>query len=317
MKTGNILKYITILILFMRTFSACGLVYAQTWAQTQNQIKENTQQIENINGRLSDLKDNYHLLYDGAKNQNEQLSNQISFAGYLLGAFSFIFTILGFFLAWYINRQSEKVKKMKDMVEATKEAIDGHSADLYKKLKREETLSLLERLREVPEDVTNICELLLSRELLDTDLACLKESYLKIKSGTHSDTDVKNSYMVLFMQHFPYEALRDHDLKDEIILNIEEEYLNVMFPRDVRNFFEQVLKYIEEFGVDDEKNKTIIKKLFYNYSKSKFKNNNEIQFHIKETLSKNNIRTSSIASILKEKDPKDDVYIAWVDLIFT
>lgn len=315
---NNPQKYIVILAIFISLFFVDKLSYAQNWAQTQDQIKKNTQRIEIIDEKISDLKDNYRLLYDGAKNQNDQLSNQISFAGCLLGVFSFIFTILGIFLAFYINLQFEKVKKMKDIVETTKAAIDGHSTDLYKKLKREETLSLLIRLEEVPEDIINIADLLLSRELIESDFLYLKTSYLNIKMSDSVDrVNAEDLYLILLMQHFPYESLKDLEIEGEFIKNIDIKHLDNMFSRDVRKFFDQVLKYLKEFGVDNEKNKTTIKNLFYNYSKSKFRENIELQNHIKETLSKYGMKTPAIASILKEQNPKDNIYIAWVDLIFT
>ncbi len=293
------------------------LSYAQTWTQVQDQIKENTQHIEIIDEKISDIKNNYRLLYDGAKNQNDQLGNQISFANYLLGAFSFIFIIMGFFLAVYINQQYEKVKKLKDIVEATKKEIDDNSTDLYEKLKREETLSLLIRLREVPEDITNICFLLLSRDLIRTDYLYLKPPYLKIKAGLPLNEEAKDDYLILLMQHFPYESLRDLDLKDDIIESINPQNLYNMFLRDIKNFFDQVLKYLKEFGMDDEKNKKIIKNLFYNYSKSKFQANAELQKYIKELLSKYDMKTTSTSSILKEQYSEDTIYTTWVDSLFT
>ncbi len=119
------------------------------------------------------------------------------------------------------------------------------------------------------------------------------------------------------MQHFPYESLKDQDLGDEIVLNINAQNLYGMFPRDVRKFFDQILKYVKEFGVDDEKNKTIIKNLFYHYSKSKFQTNSELQNYIKEILSKNSMKTTLIAFVLKEHAPADTVYTTWIDLIFS
>lgn len=316
MKKNNVKKYAIILVIFTSLFSVDKTSCGQTWTQAQNKIIENTQQIENINGRIIDLKDSYRLLYDGAKNQNDQLSNQISFASYLLGGISLIITFGGIFLAWYINRQYEKIREMKDVVEATKKVIDSHATDLYIKLKREETLSLLERLRDVPEDITNICQLLLSRDLLNTDFSCLKEAYLKIKKVIPIDGEVKGNYVTLFMQHFAYESLKDQDLRDEIISNINAQNLHNMFARDIKNFFDQSLKYLSEFGIDNDQSTRIIKNLFFNYSKSKFQTNIEMQNYIKERLSECKLKTDKVASIAKEQAMTDSVYVTWVDSIF-
>lgn len=310
-------KYLTILAIFMSLFFVGKLSYAQTWTETQDRIKENAQRIEIIDETISDLKSDYRLLYDGAKNQNDQLSNQISFANCLLGSLSVFLTILGFSLAWYINNQFGKIEKMKNIIEDTKKAIYEHSTDLYKKLKREETLSLLMRLDEVPEDIGNIIGLLLSRELERADFLYLKTPYLKIKNILPLDQIAINNYMTLLMQHFPYESLEDLDIKRDFINNIDISELNMMFSRDIKNFFDQTLKYLKNFDVSSKENKNIIKKLFYNYSHSKFIKNTEIQDYIKKKLTEYNMKTPQIVSILKEQAPTETTYTAWIDLIFT
>lgn len=305
---------ITITLMILGLFVVSKSSSAQTWVQIQDQVKENTQQINNVEDKMVNLNDNYKLLYDGAKNQNDQLGNQISFASYLLGGASFIFTILGIFLAWYINRQYEKIKEMKDTVEGTKKYIDEHSKELYRRIKRDETVELLNRLKEVPEDISNICPLLLSRDLLEEDYLYLKESYLKIKDDSFSGQAV-GDYIVLLTQHFPYQSLKDTDLRINIIPFINTNLLHNMFNRDIKNFFDQVLKYLKEFGINDEQNKTIIKNLFYNYSKSRFQANIEIQDYIKGRVLKYQLNTTDISTIAKEQAPTDTVYINWLDLI--
>jgi len=317
MKTNQSQKNkIIIIIVVLGIFFTSKLSYAQTLIQIQDQVKENTQQIKNIEDKMIDLKDNYGLLYDGAKNQNNQLGNQISFAGYLLGGFSFIFTVLGIFLAWYINRQYEKIKEMKDTVENTKKYIDEHNKELYTKIKRDETTELLNRLKEVPEDVSNIASLLLSRDLVEQDYQSIKEPYLKVKNG-RLKSNVKNDYITLLMQHFPYQSLKDVDLKTEIITCISLPFLNAMFDKDIKNLLSQIFKYLKEFGINNEQNKTIIKNLFYYYSRSEFQANVELQNYIKETISKSQLNTLDLSAIAKEQAPADTVYTNWLNSIFT
>jgi hypothetical protein len=317
MKNNKLQKYIIInTFIVLGIFHANKISNAQTWVQTLDQVKNNTQQITNIENKIIDLKDNYRLLYDGAKNQNDQLGDHISFAGYSLGIFSFILTILGIFLALYINRQYDKVKEMKDIVEITKKAIDGHSTDLYKKLKREETLSLLMRLEEVPEDITNICPLLLSRDLLTEDFSRIRVSYLKTKDDSF-DRSVTDQYIILLTQHFPYESLKDIDIKIDIVSYINNSLLQNMFSRDIKNLFVQVFKYLKESGISDEQNKIIIKKLLYHYSKSRFQPNMELHSFIKEVIIKSKLNLTDISDIAKEQAPTDQIYIDWLNLIFT
>lgn len=312
MKTNQKQKNKVLFILFIVSlFFVVEKVNAQTWIETwnetQNQIKENTQQIENIESKMIDLKNNYRLLYDGAKNQNDQLSNQISYSGYIL-------TVLGLLLAWYINRQYEKIKEMKEIVEKTKEYIDENDKELYEKIKRDETVGLLNRLKEVPEDVSNICSLLLSRDLLEEDYECLKKAYLKAKEGD-SIKNVTDQYIVLLMQHFPYLSLKDSDLRAEMITYINVSLLNNMFERDVSNLFGEIFKYLKEFGVTDEENKTIIKNLFKGYFDSRFKENERLQTFIKRIILRSGVNILIISSIAKEQNLENAIYTDWVNMI--
>lgn len=316
MKTNKTQKNIVIIIfIVLGLFTISKLSYAKTWVQIEDQLKENTLQIQNIDSRMMELKDNSRLLYDGAKNQNDQLGNQISFASYLLGGVSFIFTVLGIFLAWYINRQYEKIKEIKETIEGTKKYIDEHNKELYEKIKRDDTVELLNRLKEVPEDIANVCPLLLSRDLLEKDYQSLKESYLKIKDDK-SNRQAKDDYIVLLTQHFIYESLKDKELKTEIIPLINTMLIYGMFNRDIENFFNGVFKFIKEFGTEDEQTKIMIKNLFYHYSKSKFKENIELQNYIKELLVKYGLNKSDIYNIAKGIAPSDVIYINWLDLVF-
>lgn len=310
--------HVYILIIAAITFFAApnNIVQAQTFIQIQSQVKENTQQISRMEAAIGDLKDNYRLLYDGAKNQNDQLGNQISWSNYLLSLLSLIVTVGGLFLAWYINRQYEKIKQMKEIVDKTKKAIDGHTSDLYKKLKREETVSLLQRLMIVPEDISNVCHLLLSRDLRSDDFVYLKGLYLKTKNSPLPNSRGLSDYMTLLIQHFPYESLIDEDLKGEVAKNITLSILNHMFIKDIKNFFDNVLRYLKEFRIDSEINKDIIGNLFYQYSKSVFKQDVDLKTYIKELLIKNGLKTAITVTILKQKASSDLEYIAFLDSIF-
>ncbi len=299
-------RIITFFIAIISLFILSNFTYAQTtFVEVRDQTKENTQQIKNIGENIGDLKENYRLLYDGAKNQNDQLGNQISFLSYILAIFGFLF-------AWYINIQYEKIREMKDIVKSTKEYIDGHNNELYEKITRDETVKLLTRLKEVPEDIENICQLLLSRDLLEEDYSYLKEPYLKIKNDELQGT-AKDEYIILFLQHFPYQSLKDPDLKIEIVSNVNLNKFNGMFIRDVKNLFDGVFKYLKEFGVIDEENKLIIKNLFYNYSKSKFQANIELKNFIKDIILKFQLNTADVLAIAKEQAPNDSLYMNWLN----
>lgn len=300
--------YVFVALFIFGIFFVIKLSYAQTWVQTQDKIKENTQKMQNIESKIVDIKDNYRLLYEGAKNQNDQLGNQISFANYFLGGISLFFTFAGVFFAWYINRQYEKVKEMKDIVETTRKAIDDNATSFYKKLKREDTLDLFKRLEEVPEDIINIYPLLFSRDLLESDFLYLKNPYLKIKDNLPSSTIAMNSrniYIQLLLQHFPYESLKDSDIVDEIVSNINTTNINNMFLRDIRRFFDQVLKYIKEFNINNGRSEEIVRNLFGSYLGSKFKGDIKLKDYIKELFIKYGIKIGDVFEILKKNGIED------------
>lgn len=310
---GKIITGATIAITGL--FFVVRIADAQTWVEIQDQIKENTQQINNIENKIIDLKENYKLLYEGLKNQNEQLGNQISFASYFLGIVSALFTFGGIFLAWFINRQYDKIKNMSDIVGSTKKYIDEHNKELYKKIKRDETIDLLNRLKEVPEDVSNICSVLLSRDLLIEDYEDLKESYSKVKEiGFPGNT--KYEYTMILLQHFPYQSLKDAELKIDIIPFINRHSLNNMFDGDTRHLFKEVFRYLKEFGISNEQNKTIIKNLFYGCFNSRFKDNKDLQILIKSTTLEFRMNISDISAIAKEQDLGNQAYLTWIDSIY-
>ena len=80
MKIFAIYRIETIFILILYLLLICFFPL-NVWSKVslQDQVDENTQQIQVIESKIVDLKDNYKLLYDGAKNQNDQISDQISF----------------------------------------------------------------------------------------------------------------------------------------------------------------------------------------------------------------------------------------------
>lgn len=300
---SKILMFLTIFFVFFLTLNTSNAQV--TFVEVRNQTVDNTLHIKNIEEKLLDLKDNYKLLYDGAKNENDQLGNLISYSGFIL-------SILGIFLAWYINRQHEKIKEMREIIEKTKDYIDKHNLELYKQIKRDETLDLLTRLNEVPEDITNICPLLLSRDLNSADYQKLKNPYLKIKSVA-AYTQARYDYLILLMQHFPYESLMDNELSQDIISNINVTSINSMFERDIKGFLVGVFKYLKECRIDNNSSKLLIENLLYFYSKSRHLINVSLSSFLKKEITESGFSFLNIITIAKNKAPNDSLYSNWLD----
>ena len=281
--------------------------------QSQNSLQEKNinDKFSFLNEKVDNLKDNYQLLYSGVSNQNSQLGNQISFLGNGLGIFTIFLTILGIFLALYINNQYKKIKNIKNIVEKTREYIDNHNNDLYERIKRNEVESYLKRLEIVPEDVVNLVEILCSKNLLVEDYLPLKKAFLKLENAT--GTQYERNYVTLFTQHFPYLAVNDAEIRAVIINYINLGIMDGMFYVDIINYFDGILRYLNESGLSTEENKKIIKDLFFNYYSSKYREDKRINRDINSSIEKYNINKMLLIDIASDKKIDSGLaYLTWL-----
>ena len=155
------------------------------------------------------------------------ISNQLNAASYSLSLFGILFAIaaigLGFYIT-YIERKIVKIgeenkellaknQKIKDDVEAVNKLIQSDIYNLFLKIKREESVQILDRLVKVPKDIANVCNTLLSRELQADDFTKLKQAYLNL---AEIDSRYKGQYKILFFQHFIAQTLKDDLLRKDI-----------------------------------------------------------------------------------------------------
>jgi cell division protein FtsL len=196
---------------------------------------------------------------------NNRISNQISSATYALEIFSVLVTIAGIVLAWHIDSSYKKIRKIRQEVNSTKKYIDNNNEELFKRLERNETLGGLQRLLAVPEDIDNKLTWLFSRDLHAEDFNILKQAY----SSEGLDEHVKESYIPVFMQHFPYQTLADEVTYPKAVDSLLN--LRGMFRRDVENLFKGILKYIKINGIDNEASKIVIRNFIKGLYASKHK----------------------------------------------
>lgn len=220
----------------------------------QNEVKLLEKKIE-LN------KENYKTLYEGSVNatnqHSEQLSNQISAGSLTVDFIALVFTVGGIALALYIQDLSKKMIRLSKKVEESKKEIETTTVNQYLKFKRAETVSILERLNEVPEDITNLSILLLSRDLLPEDYYLLKKAYFEARKKKYRSND---EYITLFAQHFPYESFNDAEIRETFIESFDDQ-IRLMFTRDIKNLFEGFVRYIKETGFESDSNKVVIKKV--------------------------------------------------------
>lgn len=124
-----------------------------------------------------------------------------------------------------VNVMQREIAKSQDVVENKLQELQNlyldiqkNSRQIYDSMKREETLSLLHRLEDVPEDVTNLQGLLLVRPLADEDFDVLLKAYhnliaqnLKLYNVSEVEELRETSsqfcfkeetFLLLFAQHF-------------------------------------------------------------------------------------------------------------------
>lgn len=193
------------------------------------------ERIKRIEMRINDLvknieeenlrnKDKLDFQQKMIEQSGSNISNQLASASYNLTLFGILFTIAAVLLGVYVSLIERKVvkiskenqallernQKIKDDVERINNLIHNDIQRLFIELKREETIHILDRLIKVPEDIANLCELLLARELEQEDFRKLRQAYLNLPQKNREYT---NSYHLLFFQHFLSQTLRDPDLK--------------------------------------------------------------------------------------------------------
>lgn len=147
-----------------------------------------------------------------------------------------------------VDSKIQEVQVLKKEVEETNKQINNDLSSIYVKLKREETISLLKRLVDVPEDISNISPLLFSRELLEEDFDLLVDAYKKIKETGHN---AKISlYSLVFFQHFAGRSLRVAELADYFKDNFEF-LISQSFKNDIIKSTNDMISELANFSPEE------------------------------------------------------------------
>jgi len=180
----------------------------------------------------------------------DSISNQITAASFNLTIFGFLFGVAAVGLGLYVTQIERKIvlireenksllsetRKFKEEVVKINTQIQNDIYGLFLKIKREETTHILQRLSKIPEDISNLSQQLLSRELEKSDFTILKDAYLKLKEkkpinledendkdnefyNYDEQTNYLNSYKLLFFQHFLDLAIKDSTINEDLIDN--------------------------------------------------------------------------------------------------
>lgn len=154
-----------------------------------------------------------------------------------------------------LSAQQQEIKIFQDATEKNVKELQQLHSDIqnnmnaiYARLRREETISILKRLEEIPEDMFNTEDVLLARDLEKEDYSYLLKAYHALIQQRMELNDVKSiadlrntdfkfqslegSYILLFAQHFMDKAIEDSELREIMLTHIDTFYKGNFFRND-------------------------------------------------------------------------------------
>lgn len=236
---------------------------------------------------------------------NSTIANEISAVNTMLVAFTIVFGIVGVLLGIYISWLQRKVSKMSDnieekeqkiillakTVEDTDNKIQSDISGLYAKLRKEETLTLLRRLEEEPEDITNLAALLLARPLDDDGFPILKKAFeklmaihLEVGKDVLVDSSLETRYVLLFFQHYLFQSILDDKLRSEVVKDLDS-CMNCAFKHDIIKSTKDFCRALSNDDATFEKKQLLIDYLKA-LNQSKYKDLEELKDIFQEYLDK-------------------------------
>lgn len=255
---------------------------------------------------------------------NSSISNQISTLNTFIAVFSLMFVIIGVYLGAYISRLEKRVfgikqniedkeasiKSLAKTVEETNNKIQGDLSGLYSKLQEEESISLLKRLEEEPQDINNICRTLLSRHLKPEWFIYIKTAFYKLlELGDIANERIcfnptnKEGYLIIIFQHYMYDALKDDKIRDEI-RPFFNRLINNEFKRDIIQTTRDFCASISNNDCKYDKCE-ILADFLKALNNSKYKNLSELKEIFEEEILDKYLLTDAI-----EKCTTDAVYLS-------
>lgn len=254
---------------------------------------------------LQNLNDNIDAVRRIVDVSNSTIANEISAVNIMLVAFTIVFGIVGVFLGFYISWLQRKISKMSEniekkeqtimslakAVEETDNKIQSDISGLYAKLRKEETMTLLYRLEEEPEDISNLVELLLARPLDIEGFPILKRAFIQLMTiDDEANTDVlftpskRKEYTLLFFQHFLYQSILDDELRPEVVKEFDGE-VECAFKSDIIRSTKDLCKALSNHNVAFDKI-SLLKSYLIALNQSKYSVLEELRTIFQDNLDK-------------------------------
>jgi hypothetical protein len=259
-----------LIIIFPSIVSSQTVIDSLTVKQIQilQRIDNYEKGIEELKLELSNLKSQSDYLANLNETTINCISTQLDSATYNLTLFGILFAIIAVFFGVYITYIEKRVVKLreenkslleqtiknKDEVVAINNLIQKDIYGLYIKIKREETLHLLNRLLKVPRDIANLSMQILSRELEKNDFYILKNAYIKLCDTLDEELDnydlgesYSDLYKSIFFQHFLDLSLKDEKIAIDM-LDFIPQGIESAFENDIIKSTEDFMKAIIDLG---------------------------------------------------------------------
>ncbi len=226
------------------------------------------------------------------------------------------------------NAQQQEVKKIQeDTEEKLKELQNLHSdiqnnmSAIYEKMKREETIALLKRLEEIPEDITNVGDILLTRQFVKNDFEIMLNAYHNLISrslelngltsiselrGRDEDfRSLEGSYILQFAQHFMEDAIVDKELQSLLRSRFRELFSDCFFRNDAEKSTTDFKKGVSTLNIQSQK--SLIADFLLAIAQSHYAKFEELYNTLLSDLTESNIQKiwEKISS-----DKKNAVYLA-------
>lgn len=227
---------------------------------------------------LNSNNNNVDIIKDIVEISNSSISCQISTLNAFIAGFSLLFVIAGVILGIYISNLEKKtliikenvekkeweIIKLAETVKETDEKIQSDISGLYAKLRDEESITLLKRLEEEPQDVSNLSKTLLARQLKPEWFAYLKTAFYKLlELGDEADKrgwfslSYKDNYLLLMFQHYMYFSIKDDIIREQIKPRFGL-LIKCAFKRDIVKTTTDLCKALSEQNITFDKSDILV-----------------------------------------------------------
>lgn len=337
-------KIITIVLLLISVTVISQTKHDTTWKARPNKLEYKLNDIEkkNYENDIAAIKDKLDFQQKMSEQSISSISNQLDSASYNLTLFGLLFAIAAILIGLYVTYIERKIvkigeenkelltknQKIKEDVEALNKLIQSDIYNLFLKIKREESVHILDRLVKVPKDIANVCQSLLSRELEQEDFTKLRQAYLNLGE---IQNDYHHQYNHLFFQHFLGQSLKDEKLRqviskfipsgigssfDNDIVKSSSDFVTVIVDMGIQEFKHEINLFFNGLTNSEFKTFGVVYQLLFDNLKSR-KNRFEI-FNVIESVQDKRIAKIEFGKVLQdfyaEHNPTESELLVYAEL---